>query len=80
MECVKCSSTNVKVEAVSNVKSRGGTLPWWYWFGCVWVIDLMLYRMLIGFMGVNICHLFKKTKTKVQTYGVCQDCGKTWKL
>ena len=79
MTCEKCKSTNVKVETVSDVKSRGGTIPLWYWL-CGWMVDAILCCCIIGFFGVNIIHTFKKTKTKVRTFAVCQDCGKTWEI
>lgn len=72
MRCKKCKGTNVVVQTASNVKSKGGATPLWYWFCFVWMFDILL-------LG-SIHRSFKKTKTKVQTYAVCQDCGKTWKL
>lgn len=80
MECKKCNGTNVVVQTVGNVSSKGGTTPWWYWLCCVWMIDFVLYCCLIGFLGINIHKSFKKTKTKVQAYAVCQDCGHKWKI
>jgi hypothetical protein len=70
----------VSAQAVSDVHSQGGTIPFWYWWSFAWVIDLLLYCCIIGFFGVNIHHHFKKTKTKVKNYAICQDCGHMWKL
>lgn len=80
MKCLKCGSENVNVQAISNVKSHGGTIPWWYWLCFVWVVDVMLYCCLIGFFGINIHHIFKKTKTKIESYAVCQECGHKWRM
>lgn len=72
MKCKKCNSENVKVAAVSNVKSKGGATPLWYWFGFVCLFDIFL-------LGA-IHRSFKHTKTKVKTIAVCQDCGHSWKV
>lgn len=80
MVCKRCGSENVNVQMVSKVSSRGGTVPWWYWILGLWFIDFMLYLFIIGFFGVNINHFFKKTKTKAQSYAVCQDCGCSWRV
>lgn len=88
MVCPKCGSTNVNVQAVGNVKSRGGVgsqrawLLYWLCFG--WAIDLMLYCCIIGFFGFTIHHYLKKrayrTKTDVETYALCQECGHKYKV
>lgn len=80
MTCPKCKSENVNVQIVSETKSRGGTIPWWYWLCFVWIIDLCLYLCIIGFFGVNIHHIFRKTKSKTKSYVVCQNCGHKWKV
>ena len=80
MRCSKCKSENVNVQTASNVKSRGGTTPFWYWWSGACLIDFMLYCCIIGFFGVNIHHMFKMTKTKIETYAVCQDCGHRWRV
>lgn len=80
MICPKCGSENVNVQTASNVKSRGGTTPFWYWITGACLLDLALYCCIIGFFGVNIHHIFHKTTTKVETYAVCQTCGHKWKI
>lgn len=76
MKCNKCESENVKVETVSNVKSMGGQVPLWYWFGFVWMIDICC----LGLIYRGLKRAGKKTKTNVETYAVCQNCGHRWKL
>ena len=85
MVCPKCQSENVKIETASNVKSRGGTVPLWYWWSIICpMIDFALCCCIIGFFGFTIHHMLKrsakKTKTEIETYAVCQDCGNTWNI
>lgn len=80
MICLGCKSNNVNVETASNVKSNGGQIPFWYWISFAWMIDLVLYCCIVGFFGLTIAHSFSKTTTKIETYAVCQDCGKTWRI
>ena len=44
------------------------------------VFDLALYCFIIGFLGINIKHIFRKTTTRIKTYAVCQTCGHKWKI
>ena len=80
MKCKKCASENVNVQTVGDVSSKGGAIPFWYWISFAWMIDLILYCCIIGFFGVNINHIFKRTKTKIRSYVVCQDCGYSWEV
>lgn len=76
MKCVSCGSENVTVTATSNVKSRGGVVPLWYWLGFVWVIDMCL--LFVIYRGLK--RSAKKTNTRVDTWAICQDCGKRWRV
>ena len=76
MTCISCKSTNVKVEAISNVKSRGGTVPLWYYFSFLWTFDWLFFFAIYRLLKRSA----KKTNTKVETYAICQDCGETWKF
>lgn len=84
MKCQKCGCGNVNVQVMSNVNSRGGTIPLWYWWSFAWIIDMCLYCCVIGFFGLTIRHFLKrsakKTKTSAETYAICQDCGYKWKV
>lgn len=85
MTCPKCGSSNVNCENVSNVKSKGGNVPIWYWLSIICpMIDMCLCMCVIGFFGFTIHHFLKRgakrTKTKVESYAVCQDCGNNWKI
>lgn len=85
MTCRKCNSDKVRVENVSEVTSKGGNVPMWYWCSMVCpMIDFILYFCIVGFFGITIYNALKrsadKTKTKVQTYAVCQNCGNHWKV
>ena len=85
MICSKCNSSQVNIETASNVKSRGGSIPMWYWLSIICpIIDVCAYCCIIGFFGFTIHHFLKrnakKTKTTVETYAVCQSCGHTWRV
>lgn len=69
MVCPKCHSSNVNVQAVSEVKKRGcfGTALWLLLAVCTCGL-ILLIPLLRG----------KKTETK--QYAVCQNCGNRWYL
>ena len=76
MICKKCGSMNVNVQMLATTeRKRRGCLYWC--FGGV-IIDLLLWifltipRLLIAFF------LPKRTKFKVHTIAVCQNCGRRW--
>ena len=91
MVCPKCGSTNVNVQVVSNVKSRGGVHSWKkrfifllvYWCCMLWCVDMFLF-----FLGFPIHRILKhrilkyenKTETEMESYAICQDCGHKYKV
>lgn len=78
MQCPKCGSNNVNVQAVSIVKNKHHGVIYWLCFG--WFIDLMLWIFLT--IPRLIVAIFKpnKVKTKVKNFAVCQNCGHKWKV
>ena len=73
MVCPKCGSTNVTVQAVTDIKTKHrGCLGW-----CGW---LLLALFTCGL--IIIIPLITNSKTKSKTHGeaVCQNCGNRWKV
>lgn len=69
MNCPKCGSNNVNVQAVNEVKGRGcfGALMWILITICTFGIALLI-------------PLLTRSKGKTRTYAVCQSCGNRWKV
>ena len=76
MECRKCGSNNISIQAVTKTKTKGKGISYWI-FG--WMIDLLLWifftvpRLIVG--------IFKPRKvvTKTHKMAICQSCGHSWK-
>lgn len=70
IRCPWCGSTNVHVQAVSEVKQRG----------CFTVL-LYLVLLCIPVVGwVALFFLLRGRKSRTSSYAVCQNCGQSWKL
>ncbi|MBU5487037.1 hypothetical protein KQI77_02525 [Clostridium sp. MSJ-8] len=78
MQCPKCGSNNVNVQAVSIVKNKHHGVIYWLCFG--WFIDLMLWVFLTIPKLIVAIFKPKKVKTKVKSFAVCQNCGHKWKV
>ncbi len=78
MQCSKCGSNNVNVQAVSVVKNKHHSI--WYWLIIGWWFEPMMW--LCFTLPWLIIKIFKpnKVKTKVKGYAVCQNCGYKWKV
>ena len=80
MVCPRCGSTDVNVQAVSNVheKRKKGCLYWafigWWWEPLMW--------LTFGIFKLFHAIFSKKTKTvtTIETHAVCQSCGHRWKV
>lgn len=68
MNCPKCGSNNVSVQAVNEVKGRGclGSAIW-----------ILLAIFTCGL--ILLIPLLTKSKGKTKTYAICQNCGHRWK-
>jgi len=77
MVCKKCNSENVQVQRVSVTKRKKKGISYWL-FG--WFIDLMLWLFLTFPRLLIAIFAPKKTKTKIHSEAVCQDCGYSWKI
>lgn len=78
MQCPKCKSTNVTVQAVGNVRSKGKGCLYWLLIG--WWLELILW--LCFTIPMIFAKLFgggKKVQTTVESHAICQNCGYSWK-
>ena len=76
MICELCKSENVSIQTVSDVRSRGGHLPVWYYISFIWLLDLAFL--------FPIARILKRkadaTKTKLRQIATCQNCGHHWEV
>lgn len=63
MKCKKCGGI-MKVEAISETKSKGGLFTW------------ILLIIFTGGLALLFLPFFFGTKSKTKTYFVCQKCGR----
>lgn len=69
MQCPKCGSINVNVQAVAEQKKRG------CFMSLLWIL------LAICTLGLIIwIPLLTKKGSKTKTYAVCQQCGHRWKV
>lgn len=78
MNCKKCNSENVSMQRVSVTKRKKKGLVYWLFFG--WLIDLLSWIFLTLPRLIIAIFAPKRTKTKVHTEAVCQNCGYSWKI
>ena len=73
LQCPKCKSHNIVVQAVTEVKTkRRGCLGWILW--------ILLACITIGLIIIIPLLTNSKTKSKTHSEAVCQDCGYRWKV
>lgn len=73
MTCKHCGSSNVSVQVTEKVKTKHrGCLGWSIW--------LMLAVCTGGLILIIPALTNKKIKSKTESWAVCQDCGKKWKV
>jgi len=67
--CIKCHSSNIQYQTVTEKKSMGcGTLLWYF----------ILFITIFGWF-ILVPLIFNR-KDDVVTYAVCQDCGHRWEV
>ena len=80
MICPKCKSTYVTVQTVNEVNLQKKKKSMAYWLFIGWWLEPTLW--LFFTLPMLIITIFKpkkyKTKNKVKTICVCQNCGNTW--
>ena len=78
MQCPKCGSNNVNVQAVSIVKNKKHGCLYWLCVGW-WLEPIMWLFLTLPWLIIKIFEP-NKVKTKVKGYAVCQDCGYKWRV
>lgn len=79
MNCPKCGSENVIIQAVTSVreKPKHGCIWWlligWWWEAFLWLF-LTLPRLIVALFGGRRKRIVSKTHTEA----VCQNCGYRW--
>ena len=78
MQCRKCKSENVSVQAVTTTKNKNHGFTYWLFIGW-WLEPLMWIFLTIPWLIIKI---FKprKMSSKTHSEAVCQSCGHRWKI
>lgn len=73
MKCKRCKSTDIQIQAVTTtqVKNRG-CLSWLLW--------ILLACLTFGLILIIPLVTNTKSKNKVHSEAVCQNCGNRWKV
>ncbi len=73
MRCPRCGSSNVVVQAVTNVKTRHrGCFGW-----CLWIL---LAICTVGLILIIPLLTNTRVKSKTHTEAICQTCGCRWRV
>lgn len=82
MQCKKCGSTNINVQAISEsqLKNKHHSILWWILIGwwlefCLWFF-LTIPRLLFALFG----HKKQKIITTHKKMAICQNCGHSWNI
>jgi hypothetical protein len=76
--CKKCGSSNVTVQAVSEIKKKRKGVLYWLFIG--WWLEMIMWVFLT--LPWLIIKIFKpkEYKNKITSMAVCQDCGYSWRV
>ncbi len=73
MICPKCGSEDVKVQPVTEVRTKHR--------GCFgWLLWILLAVLTVGIILIIPLITNSKTKSKTTTQAVCQRCGHRWRV
>lgn len=78
MVCKKCNGRNIQVQRVSVTKRKKKGIIYWLFFG--WLVDVLMWLFLTLPRLIWAIIRPKRTKTKIHSEAVCQDCGYAWKI
>ena len=82
MQCPKCHSTNINVQAVTDVKLKTKKKSFWYWVTIGWIVEPMFWIFLT--IPKLFFELFSprkvQTQSKTNKVAICQNCGHSWKI
>ena len=79
MNCPKCGSENVTIQAVSYVKNKHNGCLWWACIGWWWIFVKWLI-FTVPALFVKIFGKGKGVKTTIKQKAVCQNCGHMWNV
>ena len=79
MNCPKCGSENITIQAVTYVKNKHNGCLWWACIGWWWVFIKWLVFTLPA-LFVKIFGKGKGVKTTIKKQAVCQNCGHMWNV
>ena len=76
--CKKCNSSNVTVQAVTEIKKKRKGVLYWLFIG--WWLEMIMWVFLT--LPWLIIKIFKpkEYKNKITSMAVCQDCGYSWRV
>ena len=81
MICLKCQSSNVNVQMVTETKMKNAHhgIIWWAVIGWWWIFVKWLFFTLPALLAAIFIPRRKKVVTKTLKMCVCQNCGNSWK-
>lgn len=77
MNCIKCNSDKINIQAVTETKRKKKGIFYWT---IGWFIDLMLWFFLTVPRLIIAIFKPKKMVSKTHSMAVCQNCGYKWKV
>jgi len=82
MQCPRCHSDSINVQAVTETQLKTKKKSLLYWITVGWFIEPLLWIFLT--LPKLIFELFSprkvQTKTKTKKMAICQNCGHSWKI
>ena len=82
MQCPKCHSSNINVQAVTEAKLKTKKKTFLYWITIGWIVEPLLWIFLT--IPKLIFELFHpknyKSQSKTKKMAICQVCGHSWNV
>ncbi|HPY96448.1 MAG TPA: hypothetical protein PL063_04495 [Candidatus Cloacimonadota bacterium] len=73
MQCIKCGSENVVMQAITDIKTKHR--------GCGgWLLWILLALCTAGIILIIPLITNSKTKSETHTEAICQNCGHRWRV
>ncbi len=81
MTCIKCGSSNVNVQVVSEtqLKNKHRNIFWWIFIGWWWLPIKWIFLTIPALIVKIFAPKRYKLKTKHRSMAVCQSCGHKWR-
>lgn len=78
MQCPKCGSSNINVQAVTILKKKHHSIIYWLLIGW-WLEAIMWLFLTLPWIIIKIIKP-SRYKSKIKSEAVCQDCGYHWNI